>query len=234
MWISKASVILSVGIRQISSFSTNPNSVTMVATTMRRGSSSSLTMSSHTFTYTPLPSIAPMVNDAHQIYSTHITHPYSFRLNQLRGIERLVRDNTEELAHAIEKDLGQGPMFPEMFEFNSVISRSRYAQSNLKEWMSTKRTTTPYPLNLFVPVHSEMDPIPRGVALIITPWNLPIQLTLTPLIDALSAGNVCVLKMSETCVHCTRILTELLTNGKYIDPTYIQHCHSYFLVVHVQ
>ena len=221
MWISKASVILSVGIRQISSFSTNPNSVTMVlATTMRRGSSSSLTMSSHTFTYTPLPSIAPMVDDAHQIYSTHITHPYSFRLNQLRGIERLVRDNTEELADAIEKDLGQGPMFPEMFEFNSVISRSRYAQSNLKEWMSTKRTTTPYPLNLFVPVHSEMDPIPRGVALIITPWNLPIQLTLTPLIDALSAGNICVLKMSETCVHCTRILTELLTNGKYIDSRY--------------
>lgn len=53
--------------------------------------------------------------------------------------------------------------------------------------------------------------------MIITPWNLPIQLTLNPLIDALSAGNVCVVKMSERCVHCARLLSHLLTCGKYVD-----------------
>ena len=35
--------------------------------------------------------------------------------------------------------------------------------------------------------------------------------------EALAAGNVCVLKMSEKSVHVTKLLTELLTNGEYVD-----------------
>ncbi len=168
-------------------------------------------------TYTPTPSIAPLVHAAHQIYHTRITHSYDFRISQLRGIERLVRENTDALSDAIAKDLGQGVMYCEAFEFSHVISRSRHAQANLRRWMASQRTPTPFPMNLNMPVYSEVEPNPRGVVTIITPWNLPIQLTLNPLMDALSAGNVCVVKMSERCVHCTKLLSHLLTSGKYVD-----------------
>jgi len=173
-------------------------------------------METLTSKYTPIQSIQSIVEDAHQIFSTQVTRPYSFRMDQLKGIERLVSENRDELAAAIAKDLGQGEMYVDMFELSHIITWTQFAQSNLKEWMSTTRIPTPWPVNLNIPIHSELTPNPRGVALIITPWNLPIQLTLHPLIDALAAGNVCVLKMSERSPHCTLLLTELI--GKYLDP----------------
>jgi len=173
--------------------------------------------SSSALIYTPISSIAPLVNDAHQTYHTRITHSYDFRISQLRGIERLIHENADALSYAISQDLGQGAMYAEAFELSHVISRSRYAQSNLRSWMKSQRTPTPFPINLNIPVHSTVEPIPRGVVTIITPWNLPIQLTLNPLMDALSAGNVCIVKMSERCVHCTKLLSDLLTCGKYVD-----------------
>ena len=142
--------------------------------------SSSLKMSG--LTYTPLQSISPLVENAHQISLSQLTHSYDFRITQLRGIERLITENSSSLADAIEKDLGQGPMYAEAFELSQVISHSTHSRRNLKDWMSTKRTPTPWPVNLNIPVHSELTPNPRGVALILTPWNLPILLTLVSIV----------------------------------------------------
>ncbi len=171
---------------------------------------------------TPLDSIPLIVNQAHQTFATQITHPYDFRIQQLKGIENLVKENWDELSSAIAHDLGQGPMYAEAFELSSVVSRVRYTQSNLRKWMKTKRVPTPFPVNFNIPIHSELTPNPRGVALIIIPWNLPIQLTFNPLIDALAAGNVCILKPSEKCDNVTSLLTDLLTSGKYLDPRVVQ------------
>ena len=138
-------------------------------------------------------------------------------MDQLRGIEKLIQENSDELTAAIGKDLGQGPMYCEAFELAQVRNQVEYAQSQLKEWMATQGKPTPFPINLNIPIHSELTPNPRGVALIITPWNMPLHMVFTPLICALSAGNVCVLKMSERSVHCTKLFTDLLRSGKYVD-----------------
>ena len=223
MWISKAtSLLITVngigrGGKFVSSFSSSsisPKSRRIQHNIIKMNSNNiAETLSSK---YTPIESIQSIVEDAHQFYSTQVTRPYEFRLDQLKAIERLVSENKEELAAAIAKDLGQGSMYVDMFELTHIITWTQFAQSNLKNWMSTKQIPTPWPVNLSIPVHSEVTPNPRGVALIITPWNLPIQLTLHPLIDALAAGNVCVLKMSERSPNCTLLLTDLI--GKYIDP----------------
>jgi len=136
---------------------------------------------------------------------------------QLDGMERLVRDNYSSLCNTIHLDLGQGDMYAEGFELTGILGRISYAKSQLKSWMATQTKSTPFPVNLNMPVHTTLTPYPRGVALIISPWNLPITLTLSPLLDAIAAGNVCVLKMSEKCVHTTMLLSELLTSGKYLD-----------------
>lgn len=167
---------------------------------------------------TPLPSVAPLVGEARRTYEAGVTRPYRFREEQLRGIERLVDENADRLAAALWEDLGQGPMYAECFEMTHVGNHARHSRAHLREWMETKRAPTPFPLNLSVPIRSEVAPEPRGVALIMTPWNMPVQLVLNPLIDALAAGCVCVLKMSERSVASTRLFTELLTCGKYVDP----------------
>ena len=51
---------------------------------------------------------------------------------------------------------------------------------------------------------------------------MPVQLSLNPMIDAIAAGNVVVLKMSEKCVHTTKLMTDLLTSGDYVDPRVVR------------
>lgn len=136
---------------------------------------------------------------------------------QLDGLERLIRDNYSLLCQTIHLDLGQGDMYTEGFELTGMLGRVSYAKSQLKSWMTTQSRPTPFPVNLNLPVHTTLTPYPRGVALIISPWNLPITLSLAPLLDAIAAGNVCVLKMSEKCVHTTTLLSDLLRSGKYLD-----------------
>eukprot|EP00574_Skeletonema_japonicum_P009580 CAMPEP_0201736274 /NCGR_PEP_ID=MMETSP0593-20130828/39387_1 /ASSEMBLY_ACC=CAM_ASM_000672 /TAXON_ID=267983 /ORGANISM="Skeletonema japonicum, Strain CCMP2506" /LENGTH=558 /DNA_ID=CAMNT_0048229997 /DNA_START=193 /DNA_END=1869 /DNA_ORIENTATION=- len=168
--------------------------------------------------YTPISDIGPLITEARTSHGTHFTRPYQFRIAQINGIERLIRDNRSALAKAIQLDLGQGAMYAEVFELGiSMLGRIDYTKSNLKSWMATQTKPTPFPVNLNIPVHSELTPYPRGVALILTPWNLPITLAMVPLLDAIAAGNVCILKMSEKSIHTTSLLTELLTNGKYLD-----------------
>ena len=175
-----------------------------------------------TLTYTPISSISPLITEARTSYTTHFTHPFKFRMAQLDGIERLIQDNYAALSKTIELDLGQGPMYAEGMELTGLLGRVSYAKSNLKCWMATQSKPTPFPVNLNMPVHSQLTPQPRGVALIISPWNLPITLSLAPLLDAIAAGNVCVLKMSERCVHTTALLTELLSSGTYVDKRVVQ------------
>ena len=210
----------------LSSSSKRYNAATMI----RSDSSTSLLSSSTdnnneatsspptTLRYTPISSIGPLINEARTSHGTHFTYPYQFRISQINGLERLIHDNHDAFIQTIQRDLGQGDMYAEAFEVGAALQgRINYTKSNLKSWMATQPKSTPFPTNLNIPVHSELTPYPRGVALLITPWNLPITLTITALLDAIAAGNVCIVKMSEKCVHTTSLLTDLLTNGTYLD-----------------
>ena len=132
-------------------------------------------------------------------------------------MERLITENYTALANAVKADFTQGDIYIEAFELGGILSRVQYTKSNLKLWMKTQSKPTPFPVNLNIPVHTTLSPNPRGVVLIITPWNMPITMTLSPLLEALAAGNVCILKMSEKSVHVTQLLTELLRSGRYVD-----------------
>ena len=48
------------------------------------------------------------------------------------------------------------------------------------------------------------------VGLVIAPWNAPILLCVLPLMGMLSAGNLCVIKPSETTKACSRLLAKLI------------------------
>ena len=83
---------------------------------------------------------------------------------------------------------------------------------------------------------------PYGVALVISPWNYPLQLALLPLASAICGGNCCILKPSEIAIETSKVLANLvpkyLDNVRILDKFYpkkktiffqIQNC--YFVVV---
>lgn len=67
-----------------------------------------------------------------------------------------------------------------------------------------------------MPCSQEIIHEPHGLCLIISPYNYPFNLTLSPLIGAIAAGNVCVIKPSELTPACEALLARLIV--KYLDP----------------
>jgi len=86
----------------------------------------------------------------------------------------------------------------------------------LKRWTKTKRVRTDM---VNFPGSSYIIPEPLGVCLIIGAWNYPINLTLTPLISAIAAGNTVVLKPSELTVNTSAALARLIND--HFDPAYM-------------
>src|SRR5699024_8192541 len=82
-----------------------------------------------------------------------------------------------------------------------------FALKHLKQWMQPKRVKTP------VTHKGSKNYIyqePYGVALIIAPWNYPLQLSLAPMIGAMAAGNCVVLKPSEYAKATSQLLAHIV------------------------
>lgn len=82
----------------------------------------------------------------------------------------------------------------------------------------TKKKTVPTPFGQQLS-HSYVRPMPYGVVLIMSPWNYPFMLTLPPVIDAVSAGNTCVVKTSAYSPNTSRMVKKMLES--IFPPEYV-------------
>lgn len=120
---------------------------------------------------------------------------WATRAKQLDNLETMLSDNQHNLAKAISSDFGHRSesetQFAELFPSFTGIS---HAKKHGKSWMKTRRASIS---PLYLPAHNEIQPQPLGVVGIIVPWNYPLYLAIGPMIDALTAGNRIMVKMSE-------------------------------------
>ncbi|GGK37587.1 aldehyde dehydrogenase [Deinococcus malanensis] len=125
----------------------------------------------------------------------------------LRRLHDAVRAHREALAGALALDLGKSRAESEIAEIHPILEELRHAIGNLPRWMATRRVPTPL---MLVGSHSEIQLQARGVTLILSPWNYPVNLALAPLVASLAAGNTVVLKPSEKAPHVACALKMLL------------------------
>lgn len=112
------------------------------------------------------------------------------------------------LLNALEKDLGKSHFEGYMTEIGLVKEELRFHLRHLERW--AKDTPISTPITHF-PSRSWTHKEPYGVVLIMAPWNYPVQLSLEPLIGALSAGNCAVLKPSAYAPAVSQALAELVS-----------------------
>ena len=103
-----------------------------------------------------------------------------------------------------------------MCENGLVLEEIRFHLKHLRRWMKERRVPTP--LAQFH-ARSFVSPEPYGVALILSPWNYPIQLCLSPLVGAISAGNCAVVKPSAYAPATSAAIAKVL--GEAFPPEYI-------------
>lgn len=135
------------------------------------------------------------------------TRPLGFRLEQLERLEKALLDHQTALLNALRTTLGKSATEAFTTEVAVLLEEIHFCRKNLKRWMRPRRVRTP----LFLwPGSSWILSEPVGVALIIGPWNYPVQLVLGPLIAAIAAGCCAVIKPSELTPAVTEILDRLI------------------------
>jgi len=133
--------------------------------------------------------------------------PLEFRRSQLRKLRDALAANEPALLAALHADLRKSAHDAYFGEVGFVLSELRHTLRHLKEWTQPRRRRVPL---LAWPGRGFIQPEPYGVALIIGPWNYPLQLLLLPLVGAMAAGNCAVLKPSEFAPHTAAVVAKLI------------------------
>ena len=156
-------------------------------------------------------------NSKEEYFHKGNTRSYEFRISQLKKLRNEIEKNEEEIINALTMDLGK-PIFESYTaEIGVIYQELNHAIKNLKAWMNPKKVHTPIYLQ---PATSFIYPEPKGIVLIISPWNYPFQLAISPLIGAIAAGNCIILKPSNQSKETEKVISKIINNifeGNYIS-----------------
>ncbi len=121
-----------------------------------------------------------------------------------------LRRHESALLRALTQDLGKSEPEARLTEFFPIRKEIQYVRKHLSDWMRPDRRATPIQL---LGTRSEILTQPKGVVLVIAPWNFPLLLTIKPLIAALAAGNRVVVKPPEHTPETSRVMAEWLRSS---------------------
>lgn len=135
------------------------------------------------------------------------TRSIPFRRERLRDLEQELLRRSDDLLAALAADLGKPALEAYVSEVFFSLAEIRLVIRKLARWAKPRRVGNPF---YFLPARSEIRHEPFGRVLIVAPWNYPVQLSLSPLIAAVAAGNTVVLKPSELAPASSAILAEII------------------------
>ena len=144
------------------------------------------------------------------------TRPVQFRLAALEKLKRAIQKHGEELNAALLRDFRKPPFETYMTETGMILDEIRYHSRHLPRWAKNQRVKTP--VSQFYG-RSFISPEPYGVVLIMSPWNYPVQLCLSPLVGAISGGNCAIVKPSAYTPNTSKAIAELIRET--FEPEYI-------------
>lgn len=149
------------------------------------------------------------------------------RIKKLKNLKKELFNHRENLQKAIFLDFKKPYVETDISEIYPTISEINHTKNHLADWAKDLEVDTPITL---MGSSSFVRYEPKGNCLIITPWNYPIFLSLSPIISAIAAGNAVILKPSEFTPNTNKALEVLLgdvfkenevvvINGDYIVST---------------
>ena len=160
--------------------------------------------------------IGAKVEAQRSYFQSGATLSHKFRIAQLRRLEEALNDWEEALCEALWSDLHKSREEAIMTELSIVRGEIRNHIRHLRRWSRARRVSTPLKMT---PSRTKVVAQPLGTALIISPWNYPVQLLLNPLVGAISSGCTAVLKASPYVPTVTRVLIQLI--GSTFEERYV-------------
>ncbi|MGC6493308.1 MAG: aldehyde dehydrogenase family protein [Myxococcota bacterium] len=138
------------------------------------------------------------------------TRPRAFREAQLRTLHRLIRDHSDAFERALHEDLGKCQFEAQTSEILFTLGEIDCALANLASWMAPEGHIPPMAT---WPSRARIHPQPLGPTLMISPWNYPMRLALSPLVACIAAGNTGVIKPSELAPATSELVAKLINDN---------------------
>lgn len=133
---------------------------------------------------------------------------YAKRIAALKALEAAVLDHKDEIVRATNDDFGGRSSHETLIlELAPLVDGIRHTRKHLAKWMKPRRVAAG--IN-FLPARAKIVYQPLGVVGILGAWNYPTLLTLSPLVDAIAAGNHVMLKPSELAPRTAEVLQKLI------------------------
>ncbi|MDF2686062.1 MAG: Aldehyde Dehydrogenase, partial [Clostridia bacterium] len=139
-----------------------------------------------------------------------------FRIKQLKILKQALQKYEKPFYEALKEDLGKNSFESHETELGMLYLEIKHVLKHIKKWASPKAVNTPF---FHFPSKSWILSEPLGVVLIMSPWNYPLQLTLAPLISAMTAGNCVVIKPSRYSEKTSAVLEDMIKSS--FPPEYI-------------
>jgi aldehyde dehydrogenase (NAD+) len=161
-----------------------------------------------------VPGLDANVAEIERIFKLQQAHQYTVakttareRKAKLKRLQEALFAHKQEIRDALYADFRKHPSEVDLTEIFPVTSEIKHTVRHLSKWTRPHRVKTP--LSMFGTssyIHYE----PKGLALIIAPWNFPITLTFGPLVSAMAAGNCVIVKPSEHTPHASRVTKSII------------------------
>ncbi len=133
---------------------------------------------------------------------------YKERLKKLKALKfALEKTYRKALRDAMYKDFKKPQTEVDLTEIYLVVKEIKYTIANLKSWLKKQRVDTPLTL---LGTSSYIKYEPKGVCLIISPWNYPVTLTFGPLVYAIASGNTVIIKPSEMTPNTSSVMAQMV------------------------
>ncbi len=129
------------------------------------------------------------------------------RRKRIKDFGDFVLANRDRISEAVHKDFKKPLVEVDLSELYPVIAEVKHAVENLADWVKPEPIDAPL---TYLGTRSEVRYEPKGVCLIISPWNFPVNLCFGPLISCLAAGNTAILKPSELTPHTSQLIKSLV------------------------
>lgn len=162
--------------------------------------------------------IQSLIHAQRQFFQSGATKSIEFRKTQLSRLGAMLSENQETILQTLKLDLNKPTEHAYLSEIAPLLHEIHILSEHLHELAQPKTVASPDELQFFGKGEYQSQIIyePFGVTLNISPWNYPVQLSLSPVIGAISAGNTAILKPSELTPNTSSLLAKLVAD--YFEP----------------
>jgi aldehyde dehydrogenase (NAD+) len=147
--------------------------------------------------------------------------PVSARRKQLESLRTWIKANRSAIQQAIFNDFRKPAPEVDTTEIFPALDEIKLALDNLERWTKPKKVDAPITM---LGTRAIVTYEPKGLCLIISPWNYPFNLSIGPLVSALAAGNNIILKPSENTPHTSSLIKKM--SEEIFDATIVTVCEG--------